>query len=444
MENSVTNQIVNFLTDLESQRGRLPKFAHNLVSTNPEKVYYSGPYMGKEELAAAIETLLFGKWSSAGEVCARFERTFSDVTRTKASFFCNSGSSANLLLIAAAKEYYGWKDNDLVLISTVGFPTTTSSVVQNRLTPRFVDIEMNSLNWNMEQVEKALRQEPIKAIFVSPVLGNPPDMDRLTRVCQETGTVLLLDNCDSILSSWNGHYLNEYAAISSCSLYVAHEITTLEGGMVSSDDPRLIDLARSYGTWGRACECVGTANLLPKGCCGKRFSCWLPAIPDTVIDHRYVFDRMGWNLKGIDMLAAIGIEQIKRLPFICQSRRDNQHVIQDLFTTHIKGVKGPAILDGASWVPFGTPIICESGFLKHSLVAHLEANGVQTRNAFAGNLLIHKGYQHLGDWRDYPEANKVLDRVFFVGCAPTISPENIAHIESTLKSFVPPPCTSTS
>ncbi len=430
--------ISNFVSQMTEKHGRLPKFAHNLVAADPKKVYYSGPYMDDSELVAAIETLLLGKWSSAGEVCARFERAYSEATNVKFSFFCNSGSSANLLLMAAAKEYYQWEDRSNVLISVVGFPTTTSSVVHNGLTPRFVDIEMGSLNWDMDKVENILRNESIKAVFLSPVLGNPPDMDRLTAVCKETGTIILLDNCDSLHTQWNGKYLNEYAVISSCSLYVAHEITTLEGGMVSSDNPRLIDLARSYGTWGRACECVGTGNLLPKGCCGKRFSCWLEAIPETVIDHRYVFDRMGWNLKGIDMLAAIGLEQLKRLSFICKSRQDNQKVIQDIFIKHIHGLTAPTIHPEANWVPFGTPIICSSKKQKEKLVAHLEANGVQTRNPFAGNLLLHKGYRHLGNWEDYPEANKVLDQVFFVGCAPTISPENINHIEATIKSFVPP------
>ena len=116
-------------------------------------------------------------------------------------------------------------------------------------------------------------------------------------------------------------------------------------------------------------------------------------------------------------------------------RSSNKNKIKDIFIKHIRGIFIPESLNESTWVPFGVPVVCDSKELKRNLVRHLETNGVQTRNYFAGNLLMHPGYKHLGNYKEYPESNKVLDLVFFIGCAPTISEENINHIESVLKSF---------
>lgn len=425
--------IKEFLDRVKTEHGNVPKFCHNLNAPY-NKVYYSGAFFDENEIIAAIDTLLFGKWSSSGEVCAQFEKDFGKHINQKYSFFTNSGSSANLLLIAACKEYFKWSDNDEVIVSPVGFPTTISAIIHNGLKPMFVDIEWNTLNFSLSRIHEKIT-ENTKAIFLSPVLGNPPDMDNLVHICKQYNIKLLLDNCDSLGSKWRGKYLNEYAEASSCSFYPAHEITTLEGGMVSSNIEEIAQLARSYGTWGRDCWCVGTCNLLPNGSCGKRFSNWLPDFPDTMIDHKYVFNRIGYNLKPLDLQGAIGIEQLKKLDYICSTRIDNQVKIQSLFKTHIKNIKFPLTLTGTQWVPFGVPIICENKDQKNKLVKHLETSGVQTRNYFAGNLLMHNGYKHLDDYKKYPEANKVLDLVFFVGCAPTISEDNIKYIQEVLFKY---------
>lgn len=431
MNDAAKNEIQEFVKNMKVKYGFLPKFAHNLVAKDKKKVYYSGAYFDDSELSSAIEILMFGKWSSSGETCAKFEKEFGKHINNKFSFFCNSGSSANLLLIAACKEYFKWKDGDEIIVSAVGFPTTVSAIVQNNLTPVFIDIEWSTLNFDLLKLEEKITSKT-KAIFLSPVLGNPPDMDELLAIVKKNRVQLLLDNCDSLGSKWRGKYLNEYSVVSSCSFYPAHEITTLEGGMVSSDIQEIVDLARSFGTWGRDCYCVGAANLLCNGSCNKRFSNWIPEFPDLIIDHKYVFNRIGWNLKPLDLQAAIGIEQLKKLGYICTTRQTTQKAIQKAFSENVKDLKFPNTFVETDWVPFGVPVVCKDKQQKYSLVSFLEKNGIQTRNYFAGNLLMHKGYKHLGNYLDYPESNKVLDLVFFVGCAPTISEDNIEHIRSVL------------
>jgi len=434
MNNEIRSDITIFVNNLKQKFGYIPKFAHNLNPELKNKVYYSGAYFDNNEICAAIETLLFGKWSSSGEVCAKFEKEFSKKINQKSSFFTNSGSSANLLLVAACKEYYEWKDGDEIIVSSVGFPTTVSAIVQNGLKPVFVDIEWDTLNYDINKIQDKITDRTV-ATFLSPVLGNPPDIDQLLNIIQSNNLKLLLDNCDSLGSKWNGKYLNEYAEVSSCSFYPAHEITTLEGGMVSSDNEEIVQLARSYGTWGRDCYCVGTCNLLAKGSCGKRFSNWLKDFPETIIDHKYVFNRIGYNLKPLDLQGAIGIEQLKKLDFICETRSKNCEKISNLFIKYINNIRSVNVLNKTGWTPFGVPLICENKDQKQKLVSYLETNGIQTRNYFAGNLLMHNGYKHLDDYSLYPESNKVLDLVFFVGCAPTISDENISYINEILMKY---------
>ncbi len=425
-------KIDNFLLDLEESEGFLPKFAHSQL--NNKKIFYSGPVFDKEEMSAAIEALLFSKWASSGEYVDKFEKQFSKVINQKESVMVNSGSSANLVMVAALKEYFGWDDDDEIIISVVGFPTTTSSVYQNRLKPVFVDIEFDTLNFNLDLIEAKITSKT-RAVFLSPVLGNPPDIDKLLDICDKYNLQLILDGCDSLGSKWKNKDLTEYAIASSCSFYVAHHISSVEGGAVSSNNSEIVKLARSFASWGRACFCSSVANFSQNGCCGKRFSCWLPQFPELTLDHRYLFDYMGWNLKPLDLCGAIGSVQLKKLPEINQKRNINKTVITDFFRQNIPNLKFPLTLEYSNPAWFGTATICSDKNQKETLVKYLENNNIQTRNYFAGNLLVHKGYSHLGDWREYPEANKVLERVFFVGCSPTYTNENLNQIENVLINF---------
>lgn len=396
-------------------------------------IYYSGPYWDNKETEAAIDTFLNGKWISTGEKVYKFERAFSKKFNVKYSHMVNSGSSANLLLIAALKKRFNWNDEDEIIVSPVGFATTISVLYQNRLKPIFVDIEWNTLNFDLDKIESLITKKT-RGIFVSPVLGNPPDMDRLIDIANRHNILLIGDNCDSLGSKWKGKYLNEYYVAFSNSFYPAHHISTGEGGMVCTDDEQLKKLFVSISWWGRDCYCVGSANLLPCGTCGKRFDNWLENY-DGVIDHKYVFAQMGYNLKPLDLQGAIGIEQLQKLDEIEANRKRSNAEISKIFTDNISRIRVPSVLDGAEPCWFGTPFICEEEGLKEKLVQYLEDNKIQTRNYFAGNILIHPGYSFLDDYKKYPEANKVLDKVFFVGAAPHYTKDVFDYIEEVIKKF---------
>jgi CDP-6-deoxy-D-xylo-4-hexulose-3-dehydrase len=336
-------------------------------------------------------------------------------------------------MIAALKKYFNWNDNDEIIVSPVGFPTTIAPLVQNKLTPIFVDIDIEDLNFNLDEVKSKITNKT-KGIFVSPVLGNSPDMDKITLIAKQYNIEIILDNCDSLGSKWNDRYLTDYAVASSCSFYPAHHITTGEGGMVSSNTQEIITLARSFAWWGRDCYCVGSANLLSNGTCKKRFDKWLPDLNIT-IDHKYLFSNIGYNLKPLDMQGAIGIEQLKKFNEIHTLRRLHKEIIGDFFNSYIKGVRVVEEKQKSETSWFGVPIICDTPAIKEKLVSHLESNKVQTRNYFAGNILLHPAYSHLDDPSNYPIANSVLGNVFFIGCSPTYSKKTLDNIKSILKKF---------
>lgn len=396
-------------------------------------VYYSGPYWDDKEINAAINSLQNGKWITTGEKTYKFERIFSKKFNTKYGLMVNSGSSANLVLINALKIKFKWDDDDEIIVSPVGFPTTISVIYQNRLKPVFVDIEWDTLNFDISKIEEKITSKT-KAIFVSPVLGNPPDFDKLIEITEKYGLKLIGDNCDSLGSKWDGKYLNEYYVGFSNSFYPAHHISTGEGGMVCTDDEELIKIARSLAWWGRDCYCVGSANLLSCGTCGKRFDNWLDLYHGN-IDHKYVFTNMGYNLKPLDLQGAIGIEQLGKIDEIEKNRKKSKSIIEKIFLKNIKGISTVKTLEKSDVSWFGTPFICNSYELKSRLVEFLEENKIQTRNYFAGNILLHPGFSFLDDYQKYPEANKVLDKVFFVGAAPHYNQQIFDYIESVVKKF---------
>ncbi len=396
-------------------------------------IYYSGPYWDNKETEAAINTFLNGKWITTGEKVYKFELEFSKRFNVKHSHMVNSGSSANLVLVAALKRRFDWQDDDEIIVSPVGFPTTISVLYQHRLKPVFADIEWETLNFDLDEVEKKITDKT-KAIFVSPVLGNPPNFDRLLEICEKYDIKLVGDNCDSLGSKWKGKYLNEYYVAFSNSFYPAHHISTGEGGMVCTNDDELKKLFVSISWWGRDCYCIGSANLLSCGTCGNRFDKWLDSY-DGVVDHKYVFSEMGYNLKPLDLQGAIGLEQLKKLDEIEANRKNSKDRISKIFLDNISGITIPKMLDDSDTCWFGTPFICHEEGLKHKLVDYLEKNKIQTRNYFAGNILIHPGYKFLDDSAKYPESNKVLDKVFFIGAAPHYTEQVFNYIEDVIKKF---------
>lgn len=400
-------------------------------------VQYSGPTWDHEEIEAAIFAILRGKWLSAGENVAQFERGLAKHLGRKYSVMCNSGSSANLLMMSALKSRrtYGFEGIE-VITPVVCFPTTVAPILQCGFKPKFVDIEMGSLNLDLDQFEKAIGPQT-RAVIFAHVLGNPPDMDRVVRLCQDRNLLLLEDNCDSLGSTWRGKPLGSFGVMSSHSFYPAHHITTGEGGMVTTDDEMLDRVLRSLVAWGRDCYCIGAANLLLSGTCGKRFSRWLEPGYPGILDHKYVYQEIGYNLKPLDLQGAIGLVQLKKLEAIRQARKkvhESYLRVCQNYPDLIRVVTAGEHAD-VSWFGFSITVTTPK-FTREELVNYLERRGIQTRNYFSGNILFHPPYAHLGNPRDYPHACTVMQNTFFIGVHPMMTDKMIGYVQEALEAFL--------
>jgi len=398
---------------------------------------YSGPVWSEEEVCAAVHTLLNGKWLTSGEKVQAFETEFSAQVGQQRSVMTNSGSSANLLMVSAlrSKRLFGFSGVAIVT-PVAGFPTTVAPIIHNGFTPLFVDIEMQTLNLDLDQVEAKLTPKT-KALMFAHVLGNPPDMDRVMDLCRRHDLLLLEDNCDALGSSWNGTPLGGFGKMSTCSFYPAHHITTGEGGMVSTSDEHIERVVRSLCWWGRDCYCVGKANLLEKGTCGKRFDRWLPDLPDLIIDHKYVFTEMGYNLKPLDLQGAIGSVQLKKLDWIHRQRKAHYETYRTFFSQYpdLFRIAEAHPKADVSW--FGFPVtVTTNRFTKDELTRFLENAKIQTRNYFAGNLLFHPAYAHLGNPYDFPNAVTATHSTFFLGVSPNLTDEQMGYVQGKLAEFL--------
>ena len=427
---SITNKVSNFISQLQDDGENLFPYLANKDWKPGNNIYYSGPYWDEQEPTAAITTLLKGNWLPAGEQVNKFEAQFGKRFDFRYNLMVNSGSSANLVMIAALKKYYGWADGDEVLVCACGFPTTINPIIQNKLKPVFVDIDYSDLNWNLEMLESKITSRT-RACFSSPVLGNPYDFDKFLEILDVYGLAYVADNCDSLGSKWRGQFLTKHSVAASCSFYPAHHISTIEGGMVSSNVEEIIQIARSYAWWGRGCYCVGSQNKLSNGVCGRRFDRWLEGY-DHDVDHKYVFGVQGYNLKPADLQGSIGLVQLTKQDEIHRIRRLNKTRLHEIFSK-IDGARVIEEKEHAETSWFGVPIVYEGN--KTQLVKYLEDNKIQTRNYFAGNILMHPAYRGLEPYGNYPNSCKVLDNVFFLGCSPVVTDPMIDYIEEVVTKF---------
>jgi CDP-6-deoxy-D-xylo-4-hexulose-3-dehydrase len=408
-------------------------------------VNYAGAYYDEREFVAGVESLLKG-WLVMGDSGQRFEREFPKQFGKSRGIVTNSGSSSNLLMMNAltSKRGYNLPRGTKVLMPIAGFPTTLNPTLQVGFTPVFVDIELATLNLDLDQVERVLQEQPdIRVITFAHVLGNCPDMDRLMRLVQDHDLILLEDCCDALGSTYRDQPLGSFGLMSSCSFYPAHHMTMGEGGYVATDDAMTDVILRSFREWGRGCYCIGLeANKLKCGTCGCRFNNWIPTLPDEVFDHKYVYDEIGYNMKPIELQCAMGLEQLEKLPEIHRLRKRNYALLFAIYEKYEQYFHLPRAQEGAdpSWFAFPLTIRQDAPFKRTDIVDYLEENLIQTRPYFAGNIMLQPAYSHLMDpelaKNNFPNATHTMTHTYFHGTSPVITPEQIAYIGEKVDSFM--------
>ena len=437
------------------------KHAAKTWTAGKDWVQYAGPYFDSDEFVAATNALL-NEWLVLGEDAMKFERNFPPLLGKKHGIVVNSGSSANLIMVLTAKKCFGLKDGDKVIVPAAGFPTTVNPVIQANLTPVFVDIELDTLNLNLDQVEEAAKNGA-RALIFAHVLGNPPNMQRVREIKQKYNLILLEDCCDALGTTYEGVPVGTDADLATCSFYPAHHMTMGEGGFVACNDELHERVARSFREWGRGCYCVGRkANLSTKGSCGCRFSNWLPSIPDEIFDHKYVYDHIGYNLKPIELQCSMGNVQIQKLPEIHARRRENHKRLSEIFAPYEQFFHFHKATPNSdpSWFAFPITVRSDAYFKRSDFTFYLEDNKIQTRNYFGGNLLLQPAYAGIkygtyldkseykeyytidhpfpNSKTDFPVATKVTTNTLFLGTSPVITPEQLDYVQEKVNEFFAP------
>jgi CDP-6-deoxy-D-xylo-4-hexulose-3-dehydrase len=423
------------------------KFGSTAKQFSPgDRIPYGGRVFGSEELINLVDSAL-AFWLTSGEYARNLEMNLSQFLGSSFCALTNSGSSANLLAISAlAVPELGRKriqKGDEVITVAAGFPTTITPIIQNGAVPVFVDVSLPTYNIDCNYLEAALSKRT-KAVLLAHTLGNPFDLQTVTAFCNHYDLWLIEDNCDALGSQYflSGQWrcTGAIGDIGTCSFYPAHQITTGEGGAVLSNDPRLHRTMTSLRDWGRDCWCEsGRENA-----CGKRFHQKHGELPFGY-DHKYVYSHFGYNLKITDLQAAIGCAQLSKLPDFIASRRSN-------WTLLYNGLKEfeewlvlpePTTHSNPSWFGFPISVRKQNLFSRSELVSYLEANNIQTRMLFAGNIIKHpcfdelrrigNGYRVAGPLES---TEFIMANTFWVGVYPGITQTMVDFIIDTIRRFI--------
>lgn len=409
-----------------------------------DKIPYASRVYDHEEMCNLVDAAL-DFWLTSGKYTERFERDFAEYLGVRYCSLVNSGSSANLLaFMALTSPSLGErqvKPGDEMITVAAGFPTTVTPAIQYGVVPVFVDITVPQYNLDVDQLEDAL-SEKTKLVMAAHTLGNPFDIKAVREFCDKHNLWLIEDNCDALGTTYNlddkEYFTGTVGDIGTSSFYPPHHMTMGEGGAVYTNNPILHKCVRSFRDWGRDCVCPsGKDNL-----CGHRFDKQYGELP-LGYDHKYVYSHFGYNLKATDMQAAVGCAQLKKLPDFVEKRRYNFNRIKNGLESYADRLILPEECPNSrpSW--FGFLMTCKEGMNRNKIISYLEAQGIQTRMLFAGNLVKHpcfdqmrqtkEGYRVIGN---LDVTNRVMNNSFWVGVYPGMSDEMIDYMIKTIKEAI--------
>ncbi|MFL5240988.1 MAG: lipopolysaccharide biosynthesis protein RfbH [Gemmataceae bacterium] len=399
------------------------------------QVPYAGRVFDEEEMVAAVDSLL-DFWLTLGPQGEAFERELATAVGTRHAVLVNSGSSANLIAFAALTSPQLDRPlvpGDEVITVAAGFPTTVAPIVQYGCVPVFIDVSLDTANVLSHRLADAVSPKT-RAIMLAHTLGNPFDIDAVLDVARRHDLILIEDNCDALGALYRGRRTGSFGDLATQSFYPPHHITMGEGGAVLTNSGRLKRIAESFRDWGRDCWCPsGKDNT-----CNKRFDCQRGDLPHGY-DHKYTYSHLGYNLKPLDVQAAIGRQQLRKLDSFIEARRANharlsaslreyeEFLILPLATAHSE----------PSW--FGLLLIVRDGapFQRADLVRHLEDRQIQTRQLFGGNLLRQPAFRNIKCRvvGGLTNTDKIMNDAFFIGVYPGLTPLMLDYVEQAFADF---------
>lgn len=393
-------------------------------------VQYAGRVFDATEMQNMVSAVL-DFWLTAGPYAQKFEQQLGDFLGVREVIPTNSGSSANLIAVTTLCSRQlpdGLRPGDEVIVPAVSFPTTVNPIIQNGLTPVFIDSCLGDFNLDVGQLEAAYSPRT-RALFFAHTLGNPANMDAVMAFVRRHDLFLLEDTCDALGSTWDGQRVGTFGEMATISFYPAHHMTMGEGGVVFTNRPKLAKIARAVRDWGRDCFC-GYDNPV-NGKCGLRFEREVPGIPGYY-DHRYFYSEIGYNLKLTDPQAAMGLAQLQKLPEFIRRRKENFAYLYAGLKPYEEYLMLPTWQPKADPSWFALPLLVkeEAPFMRHELTRFLETNHVQTRLIFAGNILRQPAYEHIRHRAvsDMAVSDQIMRGGFFVGVYPGLDQQRLDYM----------------
>lgn len=363
-----------------------------------------------DDLVNMIGNLLTEKFTM-GEQVSNFEKMFADYVGVKHAVMVNSGSSANLIALSILSNHKCNKlvKGDEVLVPALCWSTSVFPIIQCNLTPVFVDVDFNTLNVDLADLERKITSKT-KAIMLVHVLGNCTNMQKLMELVARHNLILIEDTCESLGSKYNNQYLGTFGDIGTYSFFYSHHITTMEGGMVVCNDDEhyeLMKCLRAHG-WSR--------NLRDKVEIQEKY-------PD--LDPRFTFVNLGYNLRPMEIQASMGINQLKKLSTKNENRKINYQKIKNKIKEDPRNnfLSFPQESENADAVWFGITMFLDKNLQLANYLKYLTKNGVENRPIITGNIVrqpvIRDLYPDLNP-TDFPGAEECHFRGLFVGLSSSL------------------------
>lgn len=373
---------------------------------------------------AAIERVVASGMFTMGAHVAEFESQFAKHVGSAYCVMVNSGSSANLLMVASLfyRKEAPLKRGDEIIVPAVSWSTTYYPAYQYGLKIKFVDIDAQTLNYDLAQLKDAITDNT-RAIFAVNLLGNPNDFEKINQLIANRNILLLEDNCESMGANYNNKQTGTFGLMGSFSTFFSHHISTMEGGMVTTNNEELYHILLSL-------RAHGWTRNLPKvnKVCLKS---------DDEFEESFRFVLPGYNVRPLEMSGAIGLEQLKKLPELIRARRENAKLFQRVMKNYPQ-FQIQKEVGQSSWFGFSLVVQEDAPFTRKEVVQHLKGKGIEVRPIVAGNFAkndVVKWFDSVQQG-DLINADKIDKNGFFIGNHHFPLNQELEHLSDTLQSLL--------
>jgi dTDP-4-amino-4,6-dideoxygalactose transaminase len=400
------------------------------MSITKKKIQYpfgtiSIPEKSKKLILEALET----KQVSCGKYVHQFEQAFAKMNGTKEAVAVSSGTDADTLALAVLYDY-GAQRGDEIIIPALSFVATGNAVLHAGFTPVFVDVELNTLNIDPGRIEKVITPRT-RAIMPVHLMGKPAKMDEINAIAKKHKLMVIEDAAEAHGTEYKGKKAGTLGAMGAYSLYVAHIITTIEGGIIVTDNTEYAEILRSLRSHGRACKCkTCVINSSPQGC-PKRFK--------NGEDIRFIFERIGYSCKMNELEAAVGIGNMDIYQDIITKRRENLLYLIEQFERFQEYLFTITEEKHEKIGPHALPIIVQKGspFTRNELVIYLEEHGIDSRNMFPSMPTQCPQFAYLGHkYGQFPNTEFIANNGLHVGVHQDLTRQNLDHLLNVLAEFI--------